>query len=114
MDNAPRPPETGTRLLGMLKKLLNSPLLKLFTTVKDASIKERFLVCVALTLTSLEDQNKFLWMVNVEKDLPNMSQQLQSRFFFVEESGNVMNVWMKDRIDQYNKDLQHVINQSLN
>ena len=107
LDIAPDPPGgTGRDLLIILRELTGSPLLRLFTGVKDAGRKERFLIAVALTLNVLRTQ--FRWMVDAENDLTETSLNVRRKFFTV-EGQDVMDQWANGRIKKYNDGVGDVV-----
>lgn len=107
LESAPRYPATPAALVDALAGV-ESPLVRFFTTVKDTTRKESFLVAVALSLQGL--RTRFRWMCCVEPDLESMGAELQRRLFFVEGQGPVMEMWLQSRLKKYNVEVVTRVN----
>lgn len=102
LDSAPRFPSTPLLLTDTLTKM-NNPLVRFFNRIKDANVKESFLVSVALCLQCL--RNRFRWMCAVEPGLESLGADLQAKLFTVEGQGtaiSVMERWLQSRLNKYN------------
>mmetsp|Transcript_54685 Transcript_54685/g.119196 ORF Transcript_54685/g.119196 Transcript_54685/m.119196 type:complete len:390 (+) Transcript_54685:21-1190(+) len=99
LKSAPRFPATPMLLADSLAKM-DHPLVKFFTSMKDPTRKESFLVAVALALQGL--RTRFRWMCLAEPDLERYGQELQRRLFTVEGQGPVMEMWLSSRLKKYN------------
>lgn len=110
LESAPRFPSTPLMLSDTLSKMQH-PLLRFFNRIKDANVKESFLVSVALALQGL--RSRFRWMRALEPELETMGSDIQGRLFFVEGQGAVMEMWLVSRLKKYNSQVTSKVAQML-
>jgi len=121
LRNAPKYPATPLALCDILVDLRQSKLTSLFQGTNDAQKKERFLVALSLVIScvlalraSTLGLYRLSWVTVAAPDMRVVALDLQTRFFVVEQKGNVLQLWLRSRLKQYNERASDLFVQLLN